>query len=201
MPRCCTAQRQSCTRANQVCLTGRFLSKYTCVLAVGTPDAGAFFRAIEQHKVNALFVAPTAFRGIRQEDPHGDHIKKHDVIQYRTWLGAFIFTHLDMICHRCGRCFLPASGATLRHWSGRISRSRCRRLTTTGRLDDLIAMHAMNEFMCCRPRLGGPYASTPAKTASHWQSSQVPPASLCLDGTSASSLIRSQHNHDRCNSI
>ena len=32
---------------------------------VGTPDAGAFWRVIAQHGVEALFTAPTAFRAIR----------------------------------------------------------------------------------------------------------------------------------------
>ena len=36
---------------------------------VGTPDAGAFWRVIEQHGVAALFTAPTAIRAIRKEDP------------------------------------------------------------------------------------------------------------------------------------
>ena len=36
---------------------------------VGTPDAGAFWRVIEQHDVAALFTAPTAIRAIRKEDP------------------------------------------------------------------------------------------------------------------------------------
>jgi acyl-coenzyme A synthetase/AMP-(fatty) acid ligase len=34
---------------------------------VGTPDAGAFWRVIQQHKVKALFTAPTAFRAIKKE--------------------------------------------------------------------------------------------------------------------------------------
>jgi propionyl-CoA synthetase len=38
---------------------------------VGTPDAGAFWRVIEQHGVAALFTAPTAIRAIRKEDPEG----------------------------------------------------------------------------------------------------------------------------------
>jgi propionyl-CoA synthetase len=33
---------------------------------VGTPDAAAFWRVIEQHGVNALFTAPTAIRGIKR---------------------------------------------------------------------------------------------------------------------------------------
>ena len=40
---------------------------------VGTPDAGAFWRVVAQHRVRALFTAPTAFRAIRREDPSGAH--------------------------------------------------------------------------------------------------------------------------------
>ncbi len=36
---------------------------------VRTPDAGAFWRVIADHKVKSFFVAPTAFRAIRKEDP------------------------------------------------------------------------------------------------------------------------------------
>ena len=45
---------------------------------VGTPDAGAFWRVIEQHAVCTLFTAPTAFRAIRQQDPDGEHIDRYD---------------------------------------------------------------------------------------------------------------------------
>lgn len=37
---------------------------------VGTPNAGTFWRIIEEYKVNVLSTAPTALRAIRQEDPH-----------------------------------------------------------------------------------------------------------------------------------
>ncbi|GGE07870.1 acetate--CoA ligase [Psychroflexus salis] len=46
---------------------------------VKTPDAGAFWRVIEDHKVNVMFTAPTAFRAIKREDPKGEFIKKHDI--------------------------------------------------------------------------------------------------------------------------
>ncbi len=46
---------------------------------VGTPDAGAFWRVVEQHKVKVLFTAPTAFRAIKREDPNGELIKKYDL--------------------------------------------------------------------------------------------------------------------------
>ncbi|MEW5909426.1 MAG: AMP-binding protein, partial [Thermodesulfobacteriota bacterium] len=36
---------------------------------VGTPDAGAFWRVISQHRVKTMFTAPTAFRAIKREDP------------------------------------------------------------------------------------------------------------------------------------
>ncbi|HUI16094.1 MAG TPA: propionyl-CoA synthetase [Alphaproteobacteria bacterium] len=51
---------------------------------VGTPDAGAYWRVIAEHKVAALFTAPTAFRAIKREDPQGELIKKYDLRQFRT---------------------------------------------------------------------------------------------------------------------
>ncbi len=51
---------------------------------VGAPDAGVYWRLIEQHKVRALFTAPTAFRAIRREDPDGALIAKHDLSGFRT---------------------------------------------------------------------------------------------------------------------
>ena len=38
---------------------------------IKTPDAGTFWRIIEEYKVNILFTAPTAFRAIKKEDPNG----------------------------------------------------------------------------------------------------------------------------------
>ncbi|HOO37607.1 MAG TPA: propionyl-CoA synthetase [Deltaproteobacteria bacterium] len=46
---------------------------------VGTPDPGAFWRVISQHKVKVLFTAPTAFRAIKKEDPDGSYLKKYDI--------------------------------------------------------------------------------------------------------------------------
>lgn len=36
---------------------------------VGTPDAGTFWRIVEEYKVNILSTAPTALRAIRRDDP------------------------------------------------------------------------------------------------------------------------------------
>jgi propionyl-CoA synthetase len=46
---------------------------------IGTPDAGAFWRVIDQHKVKCLFTAPTAFRAIRREDPAGEMLQQYDI--------------------------------------------------------------------------------------------------------------------------
>ncbi|HEU4517177.1 MAG TPA: propionyl-CoA synthetase, partial [Steroidobacteraceae bacterium] len=51
---------------------------------VGTPDAGAFWRVASEHKVAALFTAPTALRAIKKEDPHGAHIRNYDLSNLRT---------------------------------------------------------------------------------------------------------------------
>ena len=51
---------------------------------VGTPDPGAFWRVIAEHKVRVLFTAPTAFRAIKKEDPEGSHIDRHDLSSLRT---------------------------------------------------------------------------------------------------------------------
>ena len=51
---------------------------------VGTPDAGAYWRVIAQHKAVALFTAPTAFRAIKREDPEGKLIGNHDLSRFRT---------------------------------------------------------------------------------------------------------------------
>ena len=42
---------------------------------VGTPDAGTFWRVIEEHKASTLFTAPTALRAIKKEDANGLHLK------------------------------------------------------------------------------------------------------------------------------
>ncbi len=50
---------------------------------VGTPDAGAFWRVIEDYNVKVLFTAPTAFRAIKREDPDGDMIGKYDLKNFK----------------------------------------------------------------------------------------------------------------------
>ncbi|MGE5503980.1 MAG: propionyl-CoA synthetase [Actinomycetota bacterium] len=51
---------------------------------VGTPDAGAFWRVISQHKVSTLFTAPTAFRAIKREDPNAKLLADYDLSSLRA---------------------------------------------------------------------------------------------------------------------
>ncbi|QIK66961.1 propionyl-CoA synthetase [Nocardioides sp. HDW12B] len=51
---------------------------------VGTPDAGAFWRVIADHRVEALFTAPTAIRAVKKEDPEGRLLADHDTSSLRT---------------------------------------------------------------------------------------------------------------------
>jgi len=51
---------------------------------VGTPDPGAFWRVVEEHKVRVLFTAPTAFRAIRREDPDAEYVRKYDLSSLRA---------------------------------------------------------------------------------------------------------------------
>ena len=46
---------------------------------IGTPDAGTFWRVIEEHKVKSFFTAPTAFRAVKREDPKGEYLRKYDL--------------------------------------------------------------------------------------------------------------------------
>ncbi|MDU0111712.1 propionyl-CoA synthetase [Psychrosphaera aquimarina] len=78
---------------------------------IKTPDAGAFWRVCEEYNVNVLFSAPTAFRAIRKEDPHGNELSKYNLPSLKRlylagerldpatyhWLNDI--THLPVIDH------------------------------------------------------------------------------------------------------
>ena len=51
---------------------------------VGTPDAGVFWRVIEEHKVSCLFTAPTALRAIKRVDPQGEFIRQYDLSSLKS---------------------------------------------------------------------------------------------------------------------
>ncbi|MGY8862350.1 MAG: propionyl-CoA synthetase [Pseudomonadales bacterium] len=67
---------------------GPLLAGCTTILYEGkpvmTPDAGAFWRVIEEYKVKAIFSAPTAFRAIKKEDPTGELLKNYDISSLET---------------------------------------------------------------------------------------------------------------------
>jgi len=51
---------------------------------VGTPDAGAFWRVIEEYNVKTFFTAPTAFRAMHQADHHAELAEKYDLSSLET---------------------------------------------------------------------------------------------------------------------
>ncbi len=51
---------------------------------VGTPDAGAFWRVIADHRVRAFFTAPTAIRAVKRDDPEGRLAAGHDLSHLKT---------------------------------------------------------------------------------------------------------------------
>lgn len=51
---------------------------------VGTPDAGTFWRVIQDHKVKSFFTAPTALRAVKREDPTGALVSDYDLSQLKA---------------------------------------------------------------------------------------------------------------------
>jgi propionyl-CoA synthetase len=51
---------------------------------VGTPDAGAFWRLVSEHRVTALFTSPTAIRAVKRDDPDGAELARYDTGSLRT---------------------------------------------------------------------------------------------------------------------
>ena len=71
---------------------GPLLHGCTTILYEGkpvmTPDAGAFWRVVEEYGVKALFTAPTAFRAIKKEDPEAELVGKYDLSSLNTIFAA-----------------------------------------------------------------------------------------------------------------
>ncbi|MDT8854261.1 propionyl-CoA synthetase [Paracoccaceae bacterium Fryx2] len=51
---------------------------------VGTPDAGAFWRVVQNQRVKVLFTAPTALRAIKREDSEGKLIEDYNLRSLKT---------------------------------------------------------------------------------------------------------------------
>ena len=82
---------------------------------VGTPDAGAFWRVIEEHSVRTLFVAPTAFRAIKQADPHADLVKQYDLSSLRALFLAGEHSDPDTL-HWCEHALQEYDIPAIDHW-------------------------------------------------------------------------------------
>ncbi len=67
---------------------GPLLGGCTAILFEGkpvrTPDAGTFWRVIQDHKVKVFFTAPTAFRAIKKEDPDGKLRQQYNLSSLET---------------------------------------------------------------------------------------------------------------------
>lgn len=50
---------------------------------VGTPDPSSYYRMLTDHRIVAMFVAPTAMRALRREDPTGVHSKGYTMDDLR----------------------------------------------------------------------------------------------------------------------
>lgn len=82
---------------------------------VGTPDAGAFWRVIEEYAVKTLFVAPTAFRAIKQADPRADFVKQYDLSSLRALFLAGEHSDPDTL-HWCERALQEYAIPAIDHW-------------------------------------------------------------------------------------
>ena len=82
---------------------------------IGTPDAGAFWRVIEDYKVAAFFTAPTALARRAQGGPAGEAPRRITTSR------------------RCARCSSPASAPTRTPSPGPRRSWACRWSTTGGR--------------------------------------------------------------------
>ena len=82
---------------------------------VGTPDAGAFWRVIEEYKVKAMFAAPTAFRAIKQVDPHAELVSQYNLSSMKTLFLAG--EHCDpTTLHWCENALKKYDIPAIDHW-------------------------------------------------------------------------------------
>ena len=88
----CTASDVGWVVGHSYIVYGPLLAGATTVMyegkPVGTPDAGAFWRLIEDHGVRSFFTAPTALRAIRRADPEGELLQDHDLSSLRHFFAA-----------------------------------------------------------------------------------------------------------------
>ncbi|KAJ1967132.1 hypothetical protein H4R35_006800, partial [Dimargaris xerosporica] len=81
---------------------------------VGTPDPGAFWRVIAQHKVNAFFTAPTALMILRREDPNGKFMRQYDLSHLRGMYLAGERCPPEIVAHF--QRLLPSTVPVIDNW-------------------------------------------------------------------------------------
>ncbi|UBH23655.1 AMP-binding protein [Micrococcus porci] len=88
----CTASDVGWVVGHSYIVYGPLLAGATTVLyegkPVGTPDAGAFWRLIQDHGVRSFFTAPTALRAVRKADPEAALLAEYDVSSLRHFFAA-----------------------------------------------------------------------------------------------------------------
>lgn len=82
---------------------------------VNTPDAGAFWRVIEEYQVSTMFTAPTAFRAIKQADPTASFANKYDLACLRTLFLAGERSDPDTL-HWCENALKQYDTPVIDHW-------------------------------------------------------------------------------------
>lgn len=85
---------------------------------VGTPDAGAIWRLLEEYRVKTLFIAPTAFRAIKQADPHAELVQNYDLSSFRALFLAGEHSDPDTL-HYCQKALSKYGGSVadpVDHW-------------------------------------------------------------------------------------
>ena len=96
-----------------------FLNGTTTILFEGkpvmTPDAGAFWRVIEEYGVKTFFTAPTAFRAMKQADPHAILAEKYDLSSLQTLFLAGEHSDPDTL-HWCEKTLRKYNVPAIDHW-------------------------------------------------------------------------------------
>ena len=81
---------------------------------VRTPDAGTIWRLLAQHSVSTMFIAPTAFRAVKKEDPFAELMKGHDLSNFKALFLAG--ERLDPPTYSWLKDVLPSSVPVVDNW-------------------------------------------------------------------------------------
>ena len=162
---------------------------------VGTPDAGAFWRVIAEHKCAAMFTAPTAFRAIKKEDPNGKLFAQYDLSNFRTLFLAG--ERADPPTDRMGRAAPEEAGdrslvADRDRLGDRRQSARPRHAAGEARLADGARCRATT----CASSTSSARKCRPARWARSWSSCRCRPHACrrCGSRTSASRKATSRNS-------